>query len=85
MVQRGIVLLALGCGLGLLFATFLQPRSVRGDDAPKELLREPAKPSKAAKDLSRPFVEATKRVRPAVVQVVNYGKDRRGELQRQSS
>ncbi|MHC4451636.1 MAG: trypsin-like peptidase domain-containing protein [Planctomycetota bacterium] len=85
MLQRGIVLLALGCGLGLLFATFLQPSRARGEDAPKELLEEPAKPTQRAKDLSRPFVEATKQVRPAVVQILNYGRDFRGKLQQQST
>jgi len=85
MLQRGIVLLALGCGLGLLFATYLQPRAVRGEDAPEELLRRPTAPTERSKGLSQPFIEATKRVRPAVVQVLNYGRDYRGKLQRQAS
>ncbi|MHC4939821.1 MAG: trypsin-like peptidase domain-containing protein [Planctomycetota bacterium] len=85
MLQRGIVLLALGCGLGLLFATWLQPRAANGEDAPPELLKQPAQPTKSAKDLSRPFVEATRKVRPAVVQVLNFGRDYRGKLQQQSS
>lgn len=85
MLQRGIVLLGLGAGLGLLFATWLQPSNVEGADAPNELLRAPAKPTTRAQDLSKPFVESTKKVRPAVVQILNKVRNRRGEIVTQSS
>ncbi|MEM8886307.1 MAG: trypsin-like peptidase domain-containing protein [Planctomycetota bacterium] len=85
MMQRGFVLLALGCGLGLLFATYLQPRAASGEDAPGELMRAPSQPTTQAKDLSRPFIAATKKVRPAVVQVLNFQRDRRGQLRPASS
>ena len=80
MIRRGLILLALGCGLGLLFATWLQPPAVHGGDAPSELLEDPAPPSQRSIDLSKPFVEATRKVRPAVVQVLNFYQDRRGQL-----
>jgi len=85
MIRRGLILLGLGCGLGLLFATWLQPRAVQGGDAPAELLDDPAPPTQRSVDLSRPFVEATRKVRPTVVQVLNYIQDRRGDLHQQSS
>jgi serine protease Do len=85
MLQRGLVLLGLGASLGLLFATFLQPGNVEGADAPAELLRKPAKPTKYATDLSRAFVDSTRKVRPAVVQIRNIVRDRRGEEVVQSS
>jgi len=85
MIRRGMILLALGCGLGLLFATWLQPRAVQGGDAPRELLADPAPPTRQSLDLSKPFVAATRKVRPAVVQVLNYAEDRRGKLHQQGS
>jgi len=85
MIRRGMILLALGCGLGLLFATWLQPRTVQGDDAPPELMHDPRPPTQQSLDLSRPFVAATRKVRPAVVQVINLGRDRRGNLMQQGS
>ena len=86
MFRRGFVLLALGCSLGLLFATWLQPRSVRGDDAPPELMRDPAPPSAKTRDLSQPFVQATRAVRPTVVQILNFQRDpRTGQLFRAGS
>ena len=48
MFRRGFVLLALGCSLGLLFATWLQPTPVQGGEAPPELLRDPARPRSIA-------------------------------------
>jgi len=86
MFRRGFVLLAIGCSLGLLFATWLQPRSVQGDDAPPELMRDPAPPSARTRDFSRPFVEATRTVRPTVVQILNFQRDpRTGQLFRAGS
>ncbi|MHC4954010.1 MAG: trypsin-like peptidase domain-containing protein [Planctomycetota bacterium] len=85
MIRRGFILLALGCSLGLLFATWLQPRPVQGGDAPPELLVEPKAPSAATREFSRPFVEATRKVLPTVVQVLNYGTDRAGRLFQQGS
>jgi len=72
MIRRALILLVLGGAMGLLFATALQPTPVRGEEAPAELRAAPAPLSQVARDLSRPFVEATRRVRPAVVLVENW-------------
>jgi len=71
MLKRSALLLLLGSLLGILFATLLQPGPVRGGEVPPELKAPPAPVSQSARDLSRPFVEATRRVRPAVVLIAN--------------
>ena len=72
MFRRAIVLLALGSVLGVLFATFLGPQPARGADSPPELKAEPARATRTAKDISRPMIEATAKVRPAVVKIVTF-------------
>ncbi|MGH7162924.1 MAG: trypsin-like peptidase domain-containing protein [Planctomycetota bacterium] len=85
MVRRGFVLVALGVALGALLAGLFAPREATGEEAPAELRAPPAVPSVTAKNLSRPFVEATRRVRPAVVKVINYRINGRGQEQPASS
>jgi S1-C subfamily serine protease len=80
MVQRALVLLAIGSLLGVLFATWLGPRPANGEDAPRELRAAPAQPSARTRDLSVPFVEATRKVRAAVAKIVNYQQGWRGQL-----
>jgi serine protease Do len=57
MIRRGLILLALGSVLGVIFQATTR-----------------------AKELSRPIVEATRKVRPAVVTIVAQGKDWRGRI-----
>jgi len=78
-MRRALLLLALGSALGVFFAAFLGPRPASGDEAPAELRAAPAPPSKEARELSRPMIEATSKVRPAVVQVLAF-RTWRGEL-----
>lgn len=80
MMRRGLPLLFLGSLLGLVFGTLLLgPRIAAGEEAPPELRAAPAKPTSTAKEISRPLIEATKKVRPAVVKIVSYGKDFTGQ------
>jgi S1-C subfamily serine protease len=79
MIGRALFLLVLGCALGVFFAAFLGPDPARGAEVPAELRAPAPSPSTNAKDLSRPFVDATKKVRPAVVQVLAYKIDRTGQ------
>jgi len=60
---------------GLLLTSLLAPRPARGDDVPDVLRDPPLPPSPQSRALSLPFVEATKRVRPAVVKIVNFQTD----------
>ncbi|MHC4549492.1 MAG: trypsin-like peptidase domain-containing protein [Planctomycetota bacterium] len=76
MFRRALVLLALGSLLGVLFATWLGPQPAFGEDPPPELLAEPPRPTARAEDLSRPIIEATRRVRPAIVTIIVYARDR---------
>ena len=71
MMRRTIPLLALGSLLGLVFGMLLLGPRAAGEEVPAELRTGPAKPSAAAKDLSRPLIEATRKVRPAVVKIVS--------------
>jgi S1-C subfamily serine protease len=80
MIRRALVLLLFGSALGLVFATLLVPPPAKGGEVPKELRSEPATPTVKAADLSRPFIEATRRVRPAVVRIQNLQRDWRGNL-----
>jgi len=81
MIRRAFVLLVFGGLMGLLFATWLGPAPADGADAPKELRAPAASPSAKARDLSVPFVEATRKVRPAVVRISNIQYDwRRNEV-----
>jgi len=74
MLRRATLLLALGSVLGLLCGTFLLgPQVASGADVPPELKAAPAKPSATSKEISRPLIEATKKVRPAVVKIVSWG------------
>ncbi len=80
MIRRSLILLVFGGALGLLFALVLKPLPVRGGESPGELRAPPAQPTSAARDLSRPFVEATRKVRPAVVLIENYQQTWRGQV-----
>jgi len=80
MIRRGLILLALGSVLGVIFATFLAPQPALGENAPPELLAKPIHATTRAKELSRPIVEATRKVRPAVVTIIAQGKDWRGRV-----
>ncbi|MHC4818814.1 MAG: hypothetical protein ACYTF8_12245, partial [Planctomycetota bacterium] len=80
MIRRGLILLALGSVLGVIFATFLGPQPALGQNPPPELLAQPPQATTRAKELSRPIVEATRKVRPAVVTIVAQGKDWRGRI-----
>ena len=75
MLARSLGLLAAGSGLGLLLGILII-HPAEGEEAPDALRDTPAKPSARARELSRPFVEATRRVRPTVVKIYNY--QRRG-------
>ncbi len=79
MIRRALVLLLFGSALGLVFATLLIPPPAVGAEVPEELRSEPATPTVKATDLSRPFIEATRRVRPAVVRIQNLQRDWRGK------
>jgi serine protease Do len=85
MIRRGLLLLALGSLLGVLFATYLGPPTALGDEPPPELQANPAQPTRTAKDISRPMIDATARVRPAVVEIVMFGRDFRGRTARISN
>lgn len=80
MIRRSLILLALGSVLGVIFASFLGPRPALGQDPPPELLAEPPEASSRARELSRPIVEATRKVRPAVVTIIAQGQDWRGRI-----
>ena len=70
MIRRALALLVIGSALGLMLgALFDSP--AHSEEVPDALRSAPAKPSAWAKDLSRPFIEAQKRVRPAVVKIYN--------------
>jgi serine protease Do len=64
----------------VIFATFLGPRPALGENPPPELLAQPTQATARAKELSRPIVEATRKVRPAVVTIIAQGKDWRGRI-----
>lgn len=82
MMRRAALLLALGSLFGLVAGTLLlAPRVAAAEEVPPELRAPAAKPSSAAKDLSRPLIEATKKVRPAVVKVVSWGRSYPGRRQ----
>ncbi len=75
MMRRATLLLALGSFLGLVCGMLLLgPKAAAGAEAPPELRAVPAKPTASSRELSRPLIEATKKVRPAVVKVVTYGR-----------
>ncbi len=80
MFRRAFTLLILGSALGVYFAAFLGPQPASGEDAPKELVAEPLPPTRSAKDISRPMIQATRRVRPAVVRILGYRRDWRGGM-----
>ncbi|MDH3591479.1 MAG: trypsin-like peptidase domain-containing protein [Planctomycetota bacterium] len=85
MFRRALTLLVLGSALGVFFAALLGPGPVRGEEAPTELVEDPAPPTRTAKDISRPMIEATRRVRPAVVKIIGYRKDWRGRMRQSQS
>ena len=75
MMRSATLLLLLGSLIGLVCGILLlDPRTAAGAEAPPELRAAPAKPTASAKDLSRPLIEATKKVRPAVVKIVSWGR-----------
>lgn len=81
-MRRAALLLALGSLLGLVAGTLLlAPRVAAAEEVPPELRASAAKPSSAAKDISRPLIEATKKVRPAVVKIVSWGRSYPGKRQ----
>jgi serine protease Do len=82
MVRRGFVLIVLSSALGLLFATWLQPPQALGNEVPSELQRDPAHPTREAKQISRPIIEATAKVRPSVVEITRFIVDRAGGVRR---
>jgi len=65
--------------LALVAGTWAAPAAF-AEEVPDALKMAGAVPSAQAKALSRPFVEATRKARPAVVKIINYRKDRRGNL-----
>ncbi len=80
LMRRATLLLALGSLLGLVCGTLLLgPRIAAGAEAPPELRAPPARPTTTAKELSRPLIEATKKVSPAVVKIVGYGRGLGGQ------
>ncbi|HEX5138143.1 MAG TPA: trypsin-like peptidase domain-containing protein [Planctomycetota bacterium] len=82
MMRRVALLLVLGSTLGLVGgALLLAPRVAEAGEVPVELRALPAKPSSAAKEISRPLIEATKKVRPAVVKIVSWGRSYTGRRQ----
>jgi serine protease Do len=72
MLRRAGVLLLVASVLGLAIGTLFVPRLQAGTEVPAELRAPPAKPSAAAREISRPLIEATRKVRPAVVNIVSY-------------
>jgi serine protease Do len=82
MMRRAALLLVLGSLLGLVGGMLLlAPRVAAAEEVPTELRAAPAKPSAAAKDVSRPLIEATKKVRPAVVKIVSWSRSYPGRRQ----
>ena len=81
MMRGATLLLALGGLLGLVCGILLlDPRTATGAEAPPELRAAPAKPTASAKEISRPLIEATKKVRPAVVKIVSWGRGLRRQI-----
>jgi S1-C subfamily serine protease len=85
MIRRALLLLALGSLLGIVFATFLGPGPVLGEEAPAQLKADPPAPSHRARDLSRPMIEATRQVRPAVVQISSFAPTIFGRMKEKQS
>jgi S1-C subfamily serine protease len=82
MMRRASLLLALGSLLGLVGGVLLfGPRIAAGEEVPAELRAPPLAESAAAKELSRPMIEATKKVRPAVVKIISWGRGYGGRRQ----
>ncbi len=82
MMRRALFLLVLGSLLGLVAGAFLlAPKVAAAEQVPAELRAPAAKPSTASKDISRPLIEATKKVRPAVVKIVSWGRSYPGRRQ----
>ena len=81
MIRRALALLVVGSALGLMLGAILDGTAL-GEEVPNTLREAPAPPSTKSKNLSRPFIEATKKVRPAVVKIYNMrryrGVPRRG-------
>jgi S1-C subfamily serine protease len=82
MMRRAALLLVLGSLLGLVGAMLLlAPRVAAAGEVPPELRTAPAKPTASAKEISRPLIEATKKVRPAVVKILSWGRAYGGRRQ----
>ncbi len=77
MFRRAFALLVVGSVLGLTLSAILDQAAL-GEEVPDTLRAAPAKPTTRAKDLSRPFIAATKKVRPAVVKIYNMRRQGRG-------
>ncbi|MHC4342072.1 MAG: trypsin-like peptidase domain-containing protein, partial [Planctomycetota bacterium] len=75
-----LALVIVGGALVLIWSTVTSPPAVLGEEVPVELRELPEQASTRAKSLSRPFIEATRKVRPAVVRIVNFQSDWRGRL-----
>ncbi len=76
MLRRAIVLLALGSVTGVFFAAFFARSNAHGQEVPTELQAEPEAPTRTARALSRPLIDAAARVRPTVVQISVFGDTR---------
>ncbi|MHC4958779.1 MAG: trypsin-like peptidase domain-containing protein [Planctomycetota bacterium] len=75
--MRSLVLLTAAVLAAVVVLPLLDPADARGESAPQELRSAPPQPTAEAKGLSRPFIDATKLVRPAVVRIHNlrrYGR-----------
>ncbi|MHC4931301.1 MAG: trypsin-like peptidase domain-containing protein [Planctomycetota bacterium] len=85
MSGRFLILVIVGGALVLLWSTVTSPPAVLGEEVPRELREAPEQASTRSKSLSRPFIDATRKVRPAVVRIINLQIDFMGRLRRATS
>jgi S1-C subfamily serine protease len=71
MMLRAAFVLGLAVTMGIVVGGLLAPRPASGGEVPSELKAPPAQPTPTAREIARPLIEATRRVRPAVVKIIS--------------